>query len=138
MKQDLDKSCHLAVGTRDAVHVPFTVGKYDYNSKSHIYELTPGSFVKFTNSAFTIFVLCEKEESHGILNPFLDEISVWDNVIVFLKPGITTPVVHNFDIDLTLRDRNKQLLEMELEEARKLDPECADCYQIKNNDIIRM
>jgi hypothetical protein len=101
------------------------------------FELKPGNWVRFTNNKYTEFEPCNKDEAHGILNPFLDEISTYDTVIVFLIPGITEPVRHTFDINPEKKKWEKEILDMEVEEARKNDPDCAGCWQIRNNEVIR-
>jgi len=135
--QRLDQDCELPVGTRDACHVPFVVARKAYGNPKD-WELKPGEFVKFTNDKYTEFVTCTKEEAQGILNPFLDEISTFENVIVFMMPGITGPVQHEFEINPQVRLDEKEMLEVELEERKEQNPECADCYMIRNNRVIRM
>jgi len=130
----LDQTCDITVGTRDAIHVPFVVGKLAPQEHT---DLTPGDFVKFIDDKFTYFKLALKEDAHGILNPFLDKISTYDAVVVLLFPGITSPVRHYFDIDPTIKEMHQALLEEELEIAKKADPDCAGCYRIRNNTVIR-
>lgn len=137
-QERLDQTCSIPLGTRDAIHVPFTVGSLHNKFKAGIYKLIPGSFVRFVDDKFIEFELCEREKAHGILNPFLEEISIFDNVVVLLKPGITSVVRHTFDIDPKKEEIEKQILEMELKEAKEEDPSCADCYVIKNNRVTRM
>lgn len=138
----LDQNCNIPLGTRDAIHVPFVVGspaRLSLEEERQLgFERKPGSFVKFTDDKFIEFIPCDKESAHGILNPFLDEISRYDKVIVFLLPGITTPVRHNFDINLQQKQVEKQILEIELKHQKEADPDCADCWMIRNNAIIRM
>jgi len=138
MSHQLDQTCRIPVGTRDAVHVPFVVGRAkDSSIQERIEGLKPGSFVKFVDDKFVEFALCTKEEAHGILNPFLDEITWYDAVVVFIMPGITTPVVHHFEIEPKLKELHQKMLELELEQRKESDPACAGCYEIKNNKVIR-
>jgi len=138
-QERLDKTTRLMIGTRDAVHVPIAVAEVsrEYCSQNKIWTLNPGTYVKFVNDEFTKFEPCDKSEAHGVLNPFLDEISTYEPVIVLLNPGITTPVRHHFDIDLQQKARELSFLEIELEEVKEKDPDCAGCWVIRNNSIIR-
>lgn len=138
MTDRLDQRCKLALGTRDAFHVPAIVGQLDYDYESFDYEpLLPGSYVKFIDDKFTKFNLCDRKDAHGYLNPNLEDISWSDNVLVFLFPGITTPVRHQFEIDLSKKDREIEVLEEELKLKQERDPECAECWFIYNNEVIR-
>lgn len=134
---ELDKTCTLPVGTRDAVHWPIIVGQCDYHNLPKVPMLTPGMFVKFTNDSFTKFIPCPKEEAHGVINPALDEIIYFDSVVILMMPGITTPVRHEFQVDLEKKKLERLFLEQDLEEAKKNDPDCAECYEIRNNAIVR-
>lgn len=140
MNHRLDQNCHIPLGTRDAVHVPFVVGRASWG-KSSLQErmdgMKPGAFVRFVDEKFVEFVLCAKEEAHGIINPFLDEVSYYDSVVVMLIPGITTPVVHHFEINPKQKELEQQILQSELELAKESDPPCAGCYVIRNNEVIR-
>lgn len=142
MSQDrLDHSCRLPVGTRDAVHVPFVVAAAAVEATTiddRINGLKPGSYVKFLDDGYTKFVVCEKAEAQGVLNPFVDEISYYEPVVVMMMPGITSPVRHHFDIDPRLKDMERHWLEAELAQAKQEDPDCAGCWVIKNNRVIRM
>jgi hypothetical protein len=134
----LDMTCKLELGTRDACHVPFIVGQLHRNPVNyHFQELKPGEFVKFVDEKFQKFVTCGKDEAHGILNPFIDEISMYESVVVFILPGITTSVRHTFNIDPKLKEYQKELLEEHLKASKEDDPNCAGCYEIRNNTIIR-
>lgn len=133
----LDQSTKLPLGTRDAVHVPIIAAKLDPKEK-YYGQIDAGSFVKFTDPEFTLFTICQKENAHGIINPFLDEVNFYDTVVILLLPGITTPVRHAFNIDVSQKERERSILEIELEEARKSDPDCASCWIIHNNEIVRM
>ena len=135
MTRSLDQDCDLPAGTRDAIHVPFVVGKPVFQGIQHI---QPGSWVRFVDANFTEFVLCDKTDAHGIVNPFLDEISRYNDVVVLLIPGITSQVTHQFDIDPSLRDQRQAMLEAELAEVKEQDPGCADCWVIRNNCVVRM
>ncbi len=140
-KENLDESCTMAQGTRDAIHVPIIAARaaeVSLKEKSdNNFTLKPGSFVKFTNDKFNEFLVCDKAEAHGIINPFIDEVSYWDNVVIFLMPGITTAVRHQFEVDIKLKEQRQKLLEWELEASKQEDPECAGCYEIRNNRVIR-
>jgi hypothetical protein len=137
MSERLDKTCRLEVGTRDAVHVPIVVGRADASLDWKV-KLNPGDAVKFTDMEFTKFVPCERSEAHGILNPFLEEICRYESVIVFMVPGITSPVRHRFEINPDKRKWEEEVLKMELEEGKKSDPGCAECFVIRNNEVIRL
>ncbi len=135
----LDYTCNLPMGTRDALHVPYVVARWDTPNdiKERLAGLKPGSYVKFINTEYTKFVVCEKADAQGVVNPFIDEISCYDNVVVLLIPGITTPVRHNFDIKPELLQAEKEILELELRGAKNQDPGCAECYEIRNNEVVR-
>ena len=135
-QERLDKTCRLPVGTRDAVHVPIVAATVSRELDYHI-PLTPGAFVKFIDAEFTKFIPCNKDEAHGVLNPFIDEIRRYEPVIVMLLPGITSPVRHNFDINPQQKEIEAKFLEMELEEAKKDDPDCAGCWVVRNNRVVR-
>lgn len=142
MNERLDNTCRLPVGTRDSVHVPFVVGRAEFpkelRDRMTLHKaLQPGAYVKFIDDKYTKFVLCEKAEAHGVLNPFLDQISMWDPVVVFLLPGITTTTRHTFEIDPGMKDQVRTVLEAQLRRAQEEDPECAECYEIVNNQLIR-
>ena len=139
MQERLDQTCHLPIGTRDAIHVPFVVARLaeSVSMEDRLAGLKPGSFVRFTDAEYTKFVICDKQLAHGILNPFVDEISYYEPVVVLLMPGITTPVRHRFDINPSLKESERQWLSARLEEAKEEDPDCAGCYEIRNNKIIR-
>lgn len=136
MSDRLDQTCRLPAGTRDAVHVPIVAGRWARNDFTS--ELKPGEFVKFVDDKFVDFVPCQKDEAHGVANPFLDVISHIDPVIILLFPGITTPVRHDFNIDLNKNLIEKEMLKFEVEQARKEDPGCAGCWIIHNNEVIRL
>lgn len=133
----LDQTCRLPVGTRDAVHVPIVVAKAKFDINDRIFEFSPGAYVKFIDDEFTTFVTCEKDEAHGVMNPFLEKIYIFDPVIIMLLPGITGPVRHHFDIDPSRRELEKQFLQDELKASMEADPECAGCYHIRNNEVGR-
>ena len=144
---DLNKTCTVDISTRDAVHVPVVVGRLFHpkptkdDSGKMIFaplpNVEPGQWVKFIDSDFTDFTPCSKEEAHGMINPFIDYVPYYGAVVIILKPGITSPVRHNFDIDPAKADARKQYLEFELAQARKEDPGCADCWVIENDEVIR-
>src|SRR5690348_13829805 len=125
----LDQTCRLPVGTRDACHVPYVVAQAEHVPVEQrlMSKLEPRSYVKFVDKDYTRFVLCDKEEAHGVLNPMIDEICYYDPVVVLMLPGITTPVQHGFEIRPEMRDMERKLLDNELEECKKEDGECASC-----------
>jgi hypothetical protein len=139
MSNQLDQECDLPLGTRDAIHVPYVVGTIskDLSLKERMLIL-PGCWVRFIDDKFIKFVPCEKAEAHGMVNPFLDKISRYSDVVVLLIPGITSQVTHQFDIDPSLRDQRQAMLEAELAEVKEQDPGCADCWVIRNNCVVRM
>lgn len=136
----LDHINHLSAGTKDAVHVPFIVASLDrdivLNSHSHP-ELKGGDWVKFTDDTCKYVVPSNKEEGHGIINPFVDEVCWW-GIVVLLRPGITTPVQHHFVINPALLVWEKEMLESELRETKENDPGCSDCWVIQDGKITRM
>lgn len=148
----MDKNTRLPLGTRDACHIPFVVGRLkdppipkDEEARKDYYKqweenrkkYVPGAWVKFTDDKFTYFELCEKVEAHGFINPLLETVSTYDNVIIWLMPDITEPVRHTFEICPNKRQTEKSLLEEELAEAQANDPECASCWDIVNGEVIR-
>jgi hypothetical protein len=141
MSQDrLDKSCSLPVGTRDAIHVPYVVATCTATieqQQEHKFKIPPGSYVRFTDENCTKFILCARDEAQGIVNPFLTEILFWHPVVVLVMPGITTPVRHIFNINPAMQRWEQQVLEKELAEVKAQDPDCAECWHIRNNEIIR-
>jgi hypothetical protein len=140
---DLSKTCNLPLGVRDAMHVPFVIAKVFEPKREKgdpwvDLSVEPNTWVKFTDNSFTHFVKCTKEEAHGLINPFLtDAVRSYENVVVLLVPGITTPVRHGFDIDPQLLAARNQELETRLQIEKEEDPNCADCWAIRNNEIIR-
>ncbi len=131
----LNERCVLSVGTRDAIHVPIVAAKADHSVGYD--DIKPGCFIKFLDKEYSKFVLCDKKEAHGMVNPFIEQISSYDTVIVFIMPDITSPVRHQFEINPTQRDWQQKILEQELEEAKVSDPDCAGCYAIENGQVIR-
>jgi hypothetical protein len=131
----LDQDTCLPRGTRDALHVPFVVAGADYKYRGRI---NSGDFVKFVDEKFTLFTPCEREEAHGVINPFLKEVSCYQTVVVLLLPGITTSVRHTFEITPEKKEWEKDILQTELEAAKREDPECADCWVILNNRVTRL
>ena len=145
MSQDrLDHECSLPLGTRDAVHVPFVVAEDGRTNEEKLRvdeggrSIKPGDYVRFLDSEFRKFTPCDQAEAQGIVNPFLERADIWHPVIVFLLPGLTGPVRHHFDIDVTAPGRERLYLESELEQAKREDPACADCYFIENGRLQRM
>lgn len=121
------------VGQRDAVHVPIVIARNsDYKVK-----LGPGDWVKFKDEKYTEIVPASKEDALGMIDPFLEEVSVYDPVVVLLIPGITTPVRHEFDIVPSMREYEDEILKIDLEERKEADPECAGCWAIRNREVIR-
>lgn len=152
-QERMDQRTRLPLGTRDAGHIPFVVGRYkesfhqvpeeerkayweQYYAEREKFK--PGCFVKFIDDKFIYFEVCEKAKAHGYVNPALDEISTYDNVLVFMLPGITEPVRHHFEIRPEKRDLERRLLEAELEQHKEEDPGCAECWTILNNEVVRM
>jgi hypothetical protein len=131
MSERLDQASSLSVGTRDAVHVPIIV----INAKGNL--LAPGMWIRFTNESCNDYEVCNRENAHGIINPFISKIRSYDSVVVFLVPGITTPVQHNFDIVWDKAKMEHVMLELELAEIIKNEPNCAECYYIENGSIQR-
>lgn len=123
------------IGTKDAVHVHIVIAEKD----SYKEEIKPGDWVKFTDDKYNKIIKCEKVDAHGIVDPFLDEyIYSFDKFAVLLVPGIASAVRHDFEINPNFRVWEKEALEDELKEIRDNDSDCGDCWQIRNNKIIRM
>jgi hypothetical protein len=144
MQIRLDQNCKLKRGIKDAIHVPFIVARLDNNYGNDIDsimamsdKLKPGCYIKFTNYECTSFVPCEKDEAHGIINPFLDTVCFYDDVVILLVPSVVTKFSHDFDIDLTKQQLEKQKLTQELIQTIANDSECGNCWRIKNNEIVR-
>lgn len=143
-KNELGSNVRMIIsGTRDAVHVPIVIARFKESKDvkeqlKSMDELKPGQWVKFVDDKYIDFVLSDQENGHGIVDPFLDDVGVWDDIRILLRPGITTPVRHQYEINPAMLKARKKLLDMELEEKKQEDPECADCWQIKNGDIVRM
>jgi hypothetical protein len=135
---ELGTDSDLPVGTRDAVHVPFVVAIVDHKLNVGIrLSIQPGQWVRFTDEKFTKVEPCEKEDAHGIIDPFIDEMSLY-NVRVLLRPGITSPVRHEFEIDPSRLQLERAMLAAEVEERKRNDPGCAECWRIQNRRVIRM
>lgn len=129
----LDESCDLPVGTRDAVHCPFVViQNHDWKL-----DLKPGDWVRFKDDTFTTIEPCEKKDAHGLINPFINELSTFEGFVVFIVPGIATDVEHTFKINPDLKRIRQVLLEIELKQVQAEDEACAGCWEIRNNRVIR-
>jgi hypothetical protein len=133
---EFGKRANELLGTRDAVHVPFVVGRFQ-RSKEYI-DLNPGQWVRFVDNEYTEFVLSDYQNGHGIIDPFLEKACIYESVRILLRPGITSPVRHTFEIAPAFHEVNKIKLEQELAQAQEDDPNCAGCWQIINNEITRM
>lgn len=124
----------LLLGQKDAVHVPIVIAR----SQDYKQQLHPGDWVNFTDKKYTQFVVVDtKEEALGMIDPFLDEVSPYDNVVILLKPGITSPVRHEFEINPELLEETNKLLREELKELQEKDSGCSECWTIRNGSIIR-
>lgn len=138
MKNELGYDPRMPAGTRDAVHVPIVIGRLkrplDVAKEN---SLQPGSWVKFVDNKYIEFELSDKENGHGIVDPFVDEIAFFGEIFILLRPGITTPVRHEYEIDPEMLKFQKELLQEELKNERESDPACADCWQIRNGSVIR-
>lgn len=135
MAERLDHGCKLITGQRDAVHVPIVAG--EYNGDPWERDIVPGEWVRFVDDKFEKFEPCLKAEAHGIVNPFLEKVPAYETVLILLKPGITTPVRHEFHIVPHQPEFEKRMLEIELEDAKKGDPGCAECYYVENGEVRR-
>lgn len=142
MKNELGYDPNVPAGTRDAIHVPIVIGRLKENSffierlKDHE-NLKPGKWVKFVDNKYIEFELSDKENGHGIIDPFLDEVSVFDDIRILLRPGITSPVRHEYEINPEMLKFENELLQQEVEARKEEDPNCASCWQIKNRKVIR-
>ena len=135
---ELGTDANFHVGTRDAVHVPIVFAEIDNKLSIDIrMNIQPGQWVRFVDEKFTKIEPCEKENGHGIIDPFIEDISLW-NVRVLLRPGITSPVRHEFEIDPRKLEIENALLAAELEENKRNDPNCAECWVIQNRRLVRM
>ncbi len=142
MNERLDQTCHIEAGTRDAVHVPFIVVDFvttDFfdSLNDFLPRFKPGDWIRFLDAECDKFEKCEKKDAHGLINPFIDTISCCDSVVVFLRPGITGPVRHNFNIDFERSKFEQEVLQEELALAKAEDLECAECWHIENNRVTR-
>ncbi len=134
MSDRLDHPCKLSPGERDAVHVPIVAGEF---AGEWTEDLRPGDWVKFTDDNFRAFVKCDKADAHGVVNPFLEIAQRYHPMVILLKPGITTPVRHNFQIVPAQPEYERMMLELELERVKEEDPACADCWYIENGVLER-
>ncbi len=157
----LGEDSDLPEGTRDALHVPYVVCRMKeerfpeiilgetetqeqknerwraYYKKKEKDQCNPGDWVKFSNSTFSEVEKCTKEEAHGIVDPFLQVTSFFDRFIVLLVPGMTSEPLHSFEINPDFLKLKKEMLEYDLKQSKEEDSDCAECYEIRNNRIIR-
>lgn len=135
---DVKQLHKLPVGTRDALHIPFVV--VSYNNSNY---LSPGDLVRFTDETCTKLEKTnfnqplERYQAHGMVNPFVDKLTCDENVVVFLLPGLTSPVRHTFEINVKERNQIAIELEKELEQEKENDPNCAQCWYVLNDMVTR-
>ena len=126
----LGEEHNLPLGHRDAIHVPIVLAECHFKE----YETVAGCWVRFIDDACTVIEPCEREFAHGVVDPFMAENGQYrPPIVVLLKPGLSGPVRHNFEV--TLPERTA--LEKELAEVRADDPRCAECWQIRNGRLER-
>lgn len=130
---NLGENTSLPAGTRDAVHCPIVI----VSSKEYPVKLSPGDWVKFTDDKFTKVEKCEKRDADGIVDPFLETVDCYENFAIMLVPHTTQGLFHSFDINPAYRKAYQKSLQLELEDVRQNDPDCGDCWAIKNGKIIR-
>lgn len=129
----LDYDCDLPLGTRDAVHVPvIAVQCKDWKA-----DLKPGDPVKFIDDKLTEVAPCSRAEAQAFVNPFIDSVSHFENFLVLMIPGVTSPVNHHFEVNFEKAKIERACLEAELESRKNSDPGCADCYDIRNGRVMR-
>ncbi len=143
----VDQTCNLPDGYRDSIHVPFVVAEMHHEAyKDATKQVVPGQHVKFINvtddfelteGRHYIVIPCAKEEAHGLANPFIDDISMYDRFMVMLFPGIAGETSHTFDIRLKGRIVERTILESQLAQQKTDDPACAGCWHIRNNRLER-
>lgn len=92
-------SDELKIGQRDAVHMAYVVAQCNMGL-----EITPGESVQFVNESATLVKPCLPDDSrHGVADPFLiEDIAGGELFRVFLKPGLSTNVRHQFDLILSI------------------------------------
>ena len=113
------------VGTRDAFHVPIVVTVCSA-------AIHGGDWVRFVSEEGKEVERCERSQSHGIADPFIHRIAPGLPFYVLLSPGMVKSVRHTFDLDF-----KRSALERQLEEQQEADPDCAECWAIDGDQLIR-
>lgn len=140
---ELGTNEHL--GRRDAFHAPAILAQAAPNC-----WIEPGQRVWFVDENMTLVDDMGEGPAHGVIDPFLSREQVREAnpfsdteykqrpFWVLLLPGTTSNLTHHFDISLPkLGDEDKDRLEAELAQHQKEDPGCAECYHIRDGEIIR-
>jgi len=121
-------SSHL--GRQDAFHVPciaVTCDEMVYASEG----------VCFTDESLTTVRKCRDNSHHAIVDPFLEDGAGYGDCFwVFLLPGVVNNLTHNFEVDLKLTTEQLEL-EQELQHQKDKDPNCTECWHIKDGKISR-
>jgi len=127
-------------GLRDAFHAPAILCSIDLYTNSRGYANPEDiSFVRFTNDDFSEVEPCEREQAHGVVDPFvkLDWTAENKLVWVLLNPGIVTNLVHSFEMSIPEMSDEEKSLREELKQCREEDPNCAECWQIEDGKVVR-
>ena len=118
------------LGMRDAFHVPCVAVTCD----EMVY---PTDGVCFTDESCKTVRKCRDDNHHAIVDPFLEDGAGYGDIFwVFLVPGLVGNLVHSFDINLNMSDEEKEL-EKELQRQKDADPNCAECWHIKDGRVSR-
>ncbi len=109
-----------ASGHRDAYHIAAIL------VHNAVYQpIQPGENVKFTHSDYDQVEICEREERHAIVDPFIkEEIPAGHKFLVFLEPELVIDLTHHF----TINEPTSNIF-IDIEEAEPGDyyDECAGC-----------
>lgn len=84
-------------GTKDAQHVAVVVA-------TSFEKLNPGDKVRFIDKDLKVVKEATRNYYHGVVDPFLWEVKQTDNFLVFLRPGLTENLRHEFDINIEFEE----------------------------------
>ncbi|MHA1943809.1 MAG: hypothetical protein ACW96M_05375 [Candidatus Thorarchaeota archaeon] len=132
LSEDQDKK-----GLRDAFHAPAILCQINIDNCRTCPDDV--KFVRFTDEECTEVAPCEREQAHGVVDPFVELEWYMDNKLVWvlLKPGIVTNLYHAFEMELEPMSDEEKSLRAELKQRREEDPNCAECWQIEGGRVIR-
>jgi hypothetical protein len=85
-------------GRRDAFHVSAVLVK----AQPHTTSLRPGDSVRFVDTFYHTVHLSQRNDRHGIVDPFLKEIKPDELFWVLLEPGLVGDLVHQFNLTTDL------------------------------------